>query len=57
VLAQRNLLRQLTRSIPSGQSVAAAMGIDPISKKDLRELKPYGFDTTTPLWYYTLKEA
>jgi hypothetical protein len=57
VLPQRNLLRQLTWSIPSGQSVAAAMGVVPIAKKDLVDLKPYGFDTNTPLWYYTLKEA
>ena len=57
VLAQRNLLRHLTWSLPSGQSVAAAMGVAPINKRDLRELKLYGFDTSTPLWYYTLKEA
>jgi hypothetical protein len=57
VLPQRNLLRQLTWSMPSGQDVAAAMGITPLDKKDLRELKPYGFDASTPLWYYTLKEA
>jgi hypothetical protein len=57
VLAQRNLLRHLTWSMPSGQSIAAAMGITPISKQDLKELKPYGFDTSTPLWFYALKEA
>jgi hypothetical protein len=57
VLAQRNLLRQLTWSLASGQSIAAAMGVAPINKHDLRELKPYGFDKSTPLWYYALKEA
>ena len=57
VLPQRTLLRHLTWSLPSGQAVAAAMGIDPIRKQDLRELTPYGFDTSTPLWYYALKEA
>ncbi len=57
VLPQRNLLRQLTWSMPSGQSIASAMGITPLSKKDLSELKPYNFDTSTPLWYYALKEA
>jgi Animal haem peroxidase len=57
VLPQRNLLRQLTWSMPSGQSVAGAMGITPLSKQDLGELKPYGFDSSTPLWYYALKEA
>ena len=57
VLPQRNLLRQLTWSMPSGQSVAAAMGITPLSKQELTELRPYGFDKSTPLWYYALKEA
>ena len=57
VLAQRNLLRHLTWSLPSGQSLAAAMGVQPLSKQDLKELKPYGFDRSTPLWYYVLKEA
>ena len=28
-----------------------------VRKHDLKELKPYGFDVSTPLWYYTLKEA
>jgi hypothetical protein len=51
VLPQRTLLRHLTWSLPSGQSVAAAMGIDPIRKQDLAELKPYDFDKNTPLWY------
>jgi len=57
VLPQRTLLRQLTWSMPSGQSIAKAMGIEPLSKKDLRELKHYDFDTSTPLFYYALKEA
>jgi heme peroxidase len=57
VLPQRTLLRQLTWSMPSGQSVAKAMGIEPLSKQDLEELKPYGLDKSTPLWLYTLEEA
>jgi hypothetical protein len=57
VLPQRNLLRHLTWSMPSGQDVARTMGITPLGKKDLSELKPYGFDGNTPLWYYALKEA
>jgi hypothetical protein len=57
VLPQRNLLRQLTWSMPSGQSIAAVMGVPALSKQQLSELKPYGFDTSTPLWYYALKEA
>jgi hypothetical protein len=57
VLPQRNLLRHLTWSLPSGQSIAKAMGITPLSRQQLSELKPYNFDTSTPLWYYALKEA
>jgi Animal haem peroxidase len=57
VLPQRNLLRQLTWSMPSGQSIAGVMGAPVLGKQDLSELKPYGFDTSTPLWYYALKEA
>jgi hypothetical protein len=56
-LPQRNLLRQLTWSLPSGQSVASAMGMSPLTAADLSELEPYGFQSSTPLWYYTLKEA
>jgi hypothetical protein len=56
-LAQRNLLRQLTWSLPSGQSVARAIGVIPLSDDDLSELQPYGFQSSTPLWYYVLKEA
>jgi Animal haem peroxidase len=57
VLAQRNLLRHLTWSLPSGQAIAAAMGAQVLGKQSFPELKPYGFDKATPLWYYTLKEA
>jgi hypothetical protein len=57
VLPQRNLLRQLTWSLPSGQKIAGEMGVSPLHKADLAELAPYGFDKSTPLWYYVLKEA
>lgn len=57
VLPQRNLLRQLTWSIPSGQSVAAATGVAALTKRDLAELKPFDLDRSTPLWVYALKEA
>ncbi|RYG03032.1 MAG: peroxidase, partial [Caulobacteraceae bacterium] len=56
-LAQRNLLRHLTFSLPSGQKVAKAMGLTPLSKTDLAQLKPFGFDDRTPLWFYILREA
>jgi hypothetical protein len=57
VLAQRTLLRHLTWSMPSGQSVAKAMGVPPLTADELSELRPYGFHRSTPLWYYALKEA
>ena len=59
VLPQRNLLRQLTWGLPSGQAVARAMGVDPLSPAELSEIgSVYGpFATSTPLWYYILAEA
>ena len=57
VLAQRNLLRHLTWSLPSGQAIAADMGAPVLDKHSFSELRPYGFDKATPLWYYALKEA
>ena len=56
-LPQRNLLRQLTWSLPSGQDVAKAIGVAKLGADDLRDLRPYGFEQRTPLWYYVLKEA
>jgi hypothetical protein len=52
VLPQRTLLRHLTWSLPSGQSIAVA-----IRKQSLSELRRHGLDNRTPLWYYALKEA
>ena len=57
VLPQRNLLRHVTWSLPSGQAVAGRMRVDPLSAADLAELQSYGFQSSTPLWYYVLKEA
>jgi Animal haem peroxidase len=58
-LPQRNLLRQLTWELPSGQRLATEMGEPALEQHDLAELTNYGnkLDTSTPLWYYTLKEA
>jgi hypothetical protein len=59
VLPQRNLLRQLTWGLPSGQAVARAMGVDPLSRAALSEIgSVYApFAASTPLWYYILAEA
>jgi hypothetical protein len=58
-LPQRNLLRGLTWSLPSGQAIAQAMRVAPLSPNSLRELAGYGvgFERSTPLFYYVLKEA
>ncbi len=59
VLPQRNLLRQLTWGLPSGQDVARAMGADPLTAADLADIGGVHppFATSTPLWYYILAEA
>ncbi|HZM96723.1 MAG TPA: heme peroxidase family protein [Vicinamibacterales bacterium] len=58
-LPQRNLLRHLTWSLPSGQAIAAQMGIRPLAPSQLSELSAFdvGLENSTPLWYYVLKEA
>ncbi|MBD2486837.1 heme peroxidase family protein [Aulosira sp. FACHB-615] len=58
-LLQRNLLRHVTWQLPSGQTLARAIGVSVLSKNDLAELRSIypTFDTSTPLWYYILKEA
>ena len=58
-LPQRNLLRQITWSLPSGQTIAEAMGVESLTPDHLEELKPFklNLEASTPLWYYILKEA
>ena len=58
-LMQRNLLRHITWSMPSGQSIAGEMGVDRLSAADLDELRVYDMDLekSTPLFYYMLKES
>ena len=56
-LAQRNLLRGLHFSLPSGQSIARAMCIDPLTRDELADVSDLGFDVDTPLWFYILREA
>ena len=59
VLPQRNLLRQLTWGLPSGQAIARAMGVEQLDRGDLAEIgSVYApFARSTPLWYYVLAEA
>jgi hypothetical protein len=66
-LAERNLLRGLRLGLPSGQSVARAMDIEPLEDGDLRvgrddQQVPIAdldarFRRNAPLWYYILREA
>ena len=55
-LPQRNLLRHITWSLPSGQRVAEFMRVPVLSPGDLSELSRYrlGLERSTPLWYYVL---
>ncbi|MDF1794713.1 MAG: heme peroxidase family protein [Thalassobaculaceae bacterium] len=65
MLAQRNLLRGYLFSIPTGQAVAAQMGIVPMTAQEVTGDDPAlaqaitegGFANRTPLWYYILREA
>jgi hypothetical protein len=58
-LPQRNLLRHLTWSLPSGQRIAAATGSPVLGSSNFPELRDFGLglDASTPLWYYILREA
>jgi hypothetical protein len=71
-LALRNLMRGQASGLASGQDVARAMGIDPLSDEDLmvgkatvdglttnRSITAYGdsFRGQAPLWFYVLAEA
>jgi hypothetical protein len=61
-LPSRNLLRHLTWSIPSGQSIARLMRAPVLTGDNdevLRQLRTYNLnlDDSTPLWFYVLREA
>jgi len=58
-LPQRTLLRHLTWSLPSGQSVAKHLRLPPVHRTDLADLAGFGvgLDRATPLWLYVLREA
>jgi Animal haem peroxidase/TAT (twin-arginine translocation) pathway signal sequence len=59
VLPQRNLLRQLTWSLPCGQAIAQAMRLPRLTSTDLTDIGAVyaPFARRTPLWYYILAEA
>jgi hypothetical protein len=65
-LARRNLRRGYQLSLPTGQAVARALEVKPLSRDELNQnssentkkaLGDGGFFDRTPLWFYILKEA
>jgi Animal haem peroxidase len=56
-LATRNLLRNLTMKVPSGQRVAKAMHEPVLPAADLADLADLHLEKRTPLWFYVLREA
>jgi Animal haem peroxidase len=55
-LAARDLERGLGTGLPSGESVARAIGAEPLSEDEL-DLTRHGWTGETPLWLYVLREA
>jgi hypothetical protein len=64
-LAVRNLLRGYRLGLPTGQAVASALGVTPLTAAELTQgdqgvadaLVDGDFVDATPLWFYVLKEA
>ncbi|MDQ3131847.1 MAG: heme peroxidase family protein [Acidobacteriota bacterium] len=66
-LAVRNLLRGYLLRMPTGQTVARALKVKALTKKEIEKaaanpehlavLKESGFNKRTPLWFYILAEA
>jgi hypothetical protein len=56
-LAERNLIRGAHAGLPSGQGVAHAMAIRPLTNAELEMPDEPGWNGQAPLWYYILKEA
>jgi hypothetical protein len=56
-LATRNLVRNLTMKVPSGQRVAKAMQLPLLAPADLDDLDDFHLKQRTPLWFYVLREA
>jgi hypothetical protein len=66
-LAVRNLLRGYLLRMPTGQALAGAFGLTPLTASEIEAaagspeqvaaLQAGGFSSRTPLWYYILAEA
>jgi hypothetical protein len=55
-LASGDLPRGRAIGLPSGESVAGAIGAEPLTA-DQVGLATHGWDVETPLWFYVLREA
>jgi hypothetical protein len=62
-LAARSLIRGSNVGLPTGQDVAARLGIPLLKAEEIASpactevIEENGFDCKTPLWYYILREA
>jgi hypothetical protein len=55
-LAARDLQRGAAIGLPSGEAVARAMGVEPLTREEAG-LGAFGWEGETPLWLYVLREA
>jgi Animal haem peroxidase len=55
-LAVRDLQRGQALGLPSGESIARVMNVEPLTAQQTG-LRVLGWERETPLWYYILKEA
>ena len=55
-LATRDLERGQGTGLPSGETVARAVGAEPLSEDELA-LRDHGWEGETPLWLYVLRES
>ena len=62
-ISVRTMQRGDRVGLPSGQTVAAALGVKPLRTEQMLSgdhaaiLQKYGYEKQTPLWYYILREA
>lgn len=62
-LAHLNLMRGVRMGLPSGQDVARAMGLEPLTPAEIGQgpagaaATEHGLAEATPLWFYILQEA
>lgn len=56
-LPERNMRRARTLKLPAGQDVAAALGLTPLSNRELGVDGVAGLADKVPLWFYVLRES